>query len=249
MIVHEDEAPLYTVIVPAFNEEALLPACLEALRRSMEAVSHPGEIIVVDNNSRDRTAEIAREGGARVVFEPFNQISRARNAGARAARGRYLLFVDADTFMNGPLLGAAIEAMDSGGWCGGGATVTFDRPLNLFNRKLLGLWRAISRNFSLAAGCCIFCRADAFTEVGGFSEDVYASEEIWFSWRIRRWGRRHGKPFRIIPSPMIETSGRKTESITRLILVLLTFLCFPFAARFRATSWFWYNRADFPKAR
>ncbi|MBP7635367.1 glycosyltransferase [Candidatus Ozemobacteraceae bacterium] len=241
---HEALTPLYSIVIPAYDEEKLLPACLAAVNEAMTAVSWPGEVVVVDNNSRDRTGEIARERGARVVFEPFNQISRARNTGARAARGKYLMFVDADTFMNGPLLAAAVEAMHVRGWCGGGATVTFDRPLNLPNRKLLELWRAISRSFGLAAGCCIFCRADAFADVGGFSEKVYASEEIWFSWRIKRWGKQRGMPFRIIPSPMIETSGRKTESHLRMILVLLTFLCFPFAARFRATSWFWYRRAE-----
>lgn len=236
--------PLYSVIVPAYNEEKLLPACLEAVCRSMGSVPYPGEVVVVDNNSRDRTAEVAREHGAHVVFEAFNQISRARNAGAREARGRYLLFIDADTFMNGALLARAVEAMHSGGWCGGGATVTFDRPLSLFNRKLLELWRAISRSFALAAGCFIFCRADAFADVGGFSEKVYASEEIWFSRRIRLWGTKRRMPFRIIPSPMIETSGRKTDSLLRMILVLLTFVFCPFAPRFRATSWFWYHRND-----
>ena len=50
-----------------------------------------------DNNSKDRTAEIARAAGARVVFEPVNQIARARNAGAAAATGIWLVFVDADS--------------------------------------------------------------------------------------------------------------------------------------------------------
>lgn len=241
---HEALTPLYSVIVPAYNEEKLLPACLAAVNSAMVAVPWPGEVIVVDNNSRDRTSEVARERGARVVFEPVNQISRARNAGARAARGRYLLFIDADTFVTGGLLSAAVEAMHGNGWCGGGAMVTFDRPLNLFYRKILELWAAISRSFSLAAGCFIFCRADAFAETGGFSEKVYASEEIWFSRRLVRWGKQHRRPFRIISSPKIETSGRKMESLPRIFLVLLTFVLCPFAPRFRATSWFWYRRQD-----
>ena len=55
------------------------------------------ELIVCDNNSTDRTAEIARNAGARVVFEPVNQIARARNRGAAAATGDWLIFVDADS--------------------------------------------------------------------------------------------------------------------------------------------------------
>ena len=79
--------PRYSIVVPAWNEEALLPATLASLRTAMAAVPHEGEIVVCDNNSTDGTAAAARAGGARVVFEPRNQIARARNAGARAARG------------------------------------------------------------------------------------------------------------------------------------------------------------------
>ncbi len=79
---------------------SVLPATLDALQKAMKAIDMAGEMIVADNNSRDRTPEIAREHGAIVVFEPINQISRARNAGAKAARGRYLIFLDADTIIS-----------------------------------------------------------------------------------------------------------------------------------------------------
>ena len=75
----------YSIVVPAYNEEKLLPATLRTLRQAMNGASseRQGEIIVVDNNSTDTTADIARQAGVRVVFEPINRISRARNAGAR----------------------------------------------------------------------------------------------------------------------------------------------------------------------
>ncbi len=78
-----------SVVVPAFNEERLLGATLEAIRTAARAFDDRGgwELIVCDNNSTDRTAGIARAAGARVVFEPHNQISRARNRGAAAASG------------------------------------------------------------------------------------------------------------------------------------------------------------------
>ena len=62
----------YSVIVPAFNEEVELARNLPLLQRAMELSGRPGELIVVDNNSNDRTAEVARGLGARVVFEPVN---------------------------------------------------------------------------------------------------------------------------------------------------------------------------------
>jgi glycosyltransferase involved in cell wall biosynthesis len=69
-----------SVVVPAFNEERLLPATLAGTRAGMQAFGERGwssELIVCDNNSTDRTAEIARAAGARVVFEAVTQISRA----------------------------------------------------------------------------------------------------------------------------------------------------------------------------
>jgi glycosyltransferase involved in cell wall biosynthesis len=89
-----------SVVVPAFNEEKLITASLAAIRAAMTAFTDrgwAGELIVCDNNSTDRTAELARTAGATVVFEPVNQIARARNCGAAAATGDWLVFVDADS--------------------------------------------------------------------------------------------------------------------------------------------------------
>src|SRR5262245_58504290 len=92
-----------SVIIPAYNEEKLLPGCLAHVRAALAAnaaADWASEVIVADNNSTDRTAELARAAGARVVFEPVNQISRARNAGARVASGDLFLFVDADSTLH-----------------------------------------------------------------------------------------------------------------------------------------------------
>src|SRR5260221_6675890 len=88
-----------SVIVPAFNEEKRIVACVRSIHAALAANASlmlETEVIVADNNSTDATAELARQEGARVEFEPINQISRARNAGARVASGDWLLFVDAD---------------------------------------------------------------------------------------------------------------------------------------------------------
>ncbi|MCX7827224.1 MAG: glycosyltransferase, partial [Verrucomicrobiae bacterium] len=94
-------APQISVIIPAYNEERYLPTTLASLRQAADCYRRERgaeiEIIVADNNSSDRTADVARQCGAdAVVREPINQISRARNAGARAARGEWLAFCDAD---------------------------------------------------------------------------------------------------------------------------------------------------------
>jgi glycosyltransferase involved in cell wall biosynthesis len=116
---------MISIIVPAFNEEKLLGRTLACIREATAALpQQTWELIVCDNNSTDRTAEIARSAGARVVFEPLNQIARARNAGAAQAKGDWLLFIDADSSLSMALLRETAIAIQSGKVLAGGATVT-----------------------------------------------------------------------------------------------------------------------------
>ena len=234
--------PRYSVIVPAYNEAEWLPECLSAAREAMQAVNLEGEVVVVDNNSTDTTAEIARQMGARVVCEPINQISRARNAGAKAARSQYLVFVDADTRLPPPVLAEAIANLDSGECCGGGATVAFDRPLTGLMKQLLRLWHWLAHRYGLAAGCFVYCRRDAFDAIGGFSERVFASEEVWFSRQLGRWGKQQGKPFRLIDTQSVVTSSRKLDHPLSVHVALLLALLFPPAVYSRRLCNVWYKR-------
>jgi glycosyltransferase involved in cell wall biosynthesis len=236
----------YSIIVPAYNESAWLPASLKALQRAVSAVPLAGEIIVVDNNSSDDTAVIAREAGATVVFEPVNQISRARNAGAAEAQGRYLVFVDADTHVSPVLLAQALDNLQSGCCAGGGALVEFDVPLNTAARAGLAVWNRISARLQLAAGCFVYCRREAYLAAGGFSEAVYASEEIWFSRRIRRWGTKQGLAFCLITEPKALSSGRKLAwfSTWQQAGLMLLMLVFPFFVRYKRLCGFWYTRPE-----
>ena len=105
-----------SVIVPAYNEERLISKTLGQLRRAMMAFSQAGwdsELIVCDNNSTDRTAELARECRATVVFEPINQIARARNSGAAAASGDWYVFVDADSEPSAALFADVVEQIQA----------------------------------------------------------------------------------------------------------------------------------------
>ncbi len=232
----------YTVIIPAYNEAALLPATLDAAHTAMRAQSRPGELIVVDNNSSDDTAAVARQHGAQVVFEPHNQISRARNAGGRAATGRVFLFLDADTTLSPELLAAALDAMDTGQFVGGGAVVRFDRAVPLLPALVLACWNTYSRLFRLAAGCCLFCTRESFEAVGGFSERVYASEEIWYTKAIKRWARPQRIGFVILTATPVTTSARKADHPWRTAGTLCMLLLFPPAIFFRGLCGFWYRR-------
>lgn len=240
----------YAVVIPAYNEADYLPATLSALRKAMAAVAaaHSGRVVVVDNHSTDDTAKVARENGAdEVVFEPVNQISRARNAGARAAVTRgaeWLIFLDADTLVPPETLARALAALDSGAVCGGGAITVCDGELPFFVRNFLTVWNWSAAKFGLAAGCFVYCTREGYEAAGGFSEAVYAGEEVWFSNRLRKWGRRGGLAFRVIARPPVVTSDRKTQWFggARFTLQLAILLLFPFAARWRRLCGLWYRR-------
>lgn len=85
----------FSVIVPAFNEEAVLAGCLKAL--AVQTFAGRVEVIVVDNASTDGTAELAERCGARVVHEPKPGVCFARQRGLDAARGEIVVTTDADT--------------------------------------------------------------------------------------------------------------------------------------------------------
>lgn len=232
----------YSIIIPAYNEEALLPAALGSLKQSMCRVPHEGEVIVVDNNSVDGTAVAAAGAGATVIFEPFNQISRARNSGAAAAQGGFLIFLDADSAVTQDLLAAALNAMAAEGACGGGALPRFDEGAPRWGISILNVFNRIAPKLGIAPGGFFFCRKDVFHEVGGFSEKLFAGEEIDFSRRLKKYGRSHGMPFTVLTSPCFLTSHRKLKHPWRVFLQALMGILFPISPRFKSLCWLWYRR-------
>ena len=206
-----------SVIIPAYNEAKLLPQTLKAVHASAHAFSELGwtsELIVCDNNSSDNTAEIACASGAKVVFEPINQIARARNAGAAAATGDWFIFVDADSQPSPALFATVASEIQDGRCLGGGALVELDEySLGAW----LGnhLWNWISRLTRYAAGSFIFCEAQAFRELGGFSLDLFVAEEIEFSQRLNRLARKRDKSVKIITQHRLATSARKLALYSR----------------------------------
>src|SRR6187401_2800440 len=122
---------MLSFVVPAFNEEHELPASLEAIRVAAEAAKRPFEMIVVDDASTDATAEIARRAGAHVLSVNYRHIAAVRNAGARAAVGDILFFVDADTQIVAAHVTGAIDALEAG-YAGGGARIEAHGPIPIW---------------------------------------------------------------------------------------------------------------------
>jgi glycosyltransferase involved in cell wall biosynthesis len=202
---------LISIVVPAFNEEKLIERSLQSIQSAVIAFSEVGwdhEIIVCDNNSSDRTGEIARAQGARVIFEPVNQISRARNAGAAAASGQWLVFVDADSSPSAELFAEMVARIRSGKCIGGGATIEFDKTV-LWAIGVIRIWSWLSRWKRWMAGSFIFCETRAFRKLGGFSGELFVTEEIDFSKRLNDLARTRRQQVIILHHHPLKTSARK----------------------------------------
>ena len=210
---------MISLIVPAHNEEDWIGRSLLAIRDAMRAVNADHEVIVVNDASTDRTELIACEYGARLLQVAHRQISAARNAGAKEARGEILFFIDADTLINSAAVRAALRAIDEGA-AGGGCVPRFEGRLPLWFRIFYPLMVfTIRRLLRQTGGACLFCTRQAFAATGGFSEAHYAAEEdVWVK-ALKRHGRF------VVLNETVVTSGRslRTQSfwtIGRLFLRL-----------------------------
>ena len=200
-----------SIIVPAFNEEKLLGETLEQIKASAGALTKIGwesELIVCDNNSTDRTAEIARAAGANVVFEPVSQISRARNTGAAAATGDWLVFVDADSQPGAELFADMAEEIRSGRCVAGGSIFRWDKK-HFMHELFLPAINAGFRWRRMICGVFIFVETTAFRKLGGFSHEVFVGEDLEFSRRLNILAQETGKRFIILHRHPVVTSARR----------------------------------------
>lgn len=205
-----------SLIIPAFNEERLLGASLASIQTAAAAFERRGwerELIVCDNHSTDQTAAIARAAGARVVFEPVNQIARARNCGAAAATGDWLVFVDADSHPSAELFDDVAAQILAGACLAGGCTLRMDERY-WAGGFLTQLWNFISRWRRLLAGSFIFCETAAFRELGGFSQELYVGEELELSTRLKRLAADRGRTIMVLHRHPLVTSARKLRLYT-----------------------------------
>ncbi|WP_040550966.1 glycosyltransferase [Pedosphaera parvula] len=220
-----------SIIIPAFNEAKVIEACVQSAFAALRANATAGlmsEVIVVDNNSKDATAELARRAGAEVVFEAINSFSGARNKGASVASGEWLIFLDADTLLPAETLADALKEMEGGIAVGGTSTIDYGEvkwSIWLFAKAS----NLVIRTLKLTPGIFVFCRAQAFREIGGFDEKFLAGEDADFSARLGRWGRQHGLKIRILHENPVKTSDRKFHlyGFKEILTVIARCLLFP----------------------
>ena len=193
---------MISFIVPAYNEEHELSDTLAAIREAASGAKQPYEVIVVDDASTDATPKIASDAGAKVIPINRRQIAAARNAGGRAAQGEYLFFIDADTRINRAHVSGGIAALE-GGYTGGSARVAMDGFIPIWGRMLLRGFSSVYFGLNLGAGAFLFTTRRNFGVVGGFDEQYFAGEEVYFSIELKKLGG-----FKVMREPVV-TSARK----------------------------------------
>jgi glycosyltransferase involved in cell wall biosynthesis len=234
-----------SVIVPAYNEERYLGEALKSIQKAKEFLlkkdAVPVEIIVVDNGSTDSTSDIALSSGASVVKETKHNVARVRNAGASFAKGKVLVFIDADTIVPDELLWRINEVMVSQS-CFGGAVDTDYRATKTLVNIYLHLWRILGRLAGMAQGATQFCRREVYASMLGYDEALYMGEDIDFYWRMKQFAKRQNAHVCFIEDIQVVPSTRRFDqwSFWRILICTNPFYVLAFRRKERAWRG-WYR--------
>jgi len=235
---------MISVIIPAYNEEKYLPSTLASFRAAADG--HEVELIVVDNVSTDKTAEVARSFGACVLAESEHNIARVRNAGARAARGEILVFLDADTQVPMEAFGQIVEAMRDRSVAGGSFAVKFDwnAESSAIKRHYIRLCMWAGNILKIRMGAMQFCSREGFHAIAGYDETIYVGEDSEFQYRLDRYARDRGGRTIHFYEPKAVTSARRFNQVGLLRIVFMYHPITIYLLWRRASVWKdWYQDA------
>jgi len=238
---------LISIIVPAYNEEKYIGITLSSIKQAQHLLlSEKGisaEIIVVDNDSTDSTANIARSFEAEVFNEPTHNVAKVRNVGANRANGEILVFVDADVVVPERLLCRIHEAM-SDELCIGGAVDTNYQPAKYLVKVYLRMWRFVGKVAGMAQGATQFCRKDVYASLNGYDETLYMGEDVDFYRRLKRYAKRCNGYVQFIDDIQVSPSSRRFDEWFLWRTLVWTNPVFILVFRRRKSIWKdWYGRA------
>jgi glycosyltransferase involved in cell wall biosynthesis len=173
------------VVVPVRNAEAMVAACLESIVRQA-----PAELIVVDGLSTDRTVEIARSFGARILSDEGKGLPAARSIGARAATTRVLVLVDADVILPDGSLEALLREFHDGGYTALQAGLESESGRGYWGQALAEHHRTGLSRYWFGLVATVFER-DALL-ARGFDAAFESGEDIELRWRLALAGDKAG---------------------------------------------------------
>jgi len=198
-----------TVVIPAHNEAAFLPASLAAVRTAAERVDNAVEVVVVANRCTDSTAELAMAGGATAVEHSARCIAAVRNAGVAAGSGDVVVTVDADCTMHPDTLRQVVEHLTTGQFVGGGTKVVPERRSAGISATYAVMEVLVAA--TRVGGGVFWTQRSDFEAVGGFDESVTVGEDVDFARRLKARGRATGRRFTNLRSVPLTASCRKFD--------------------------------------
>jgi len=175
--------PLISVIITTRNEEENLGFCLESIKKQTFPSSKV-EVIVVDNNSTDKTKQIAKKYTPK-IYNQGPERSAQRNFGAQKARGKWLLFLDADTILSSKAIKKGLKKGEK------------ERLVGLYIAEIIlgnSFWcqvRRFERSFYdvTPIDAVRLIRADIFRQIGGFDRHLTGPEDWDLDKRVRALGK------------------------------------------------------------
>jgi glycosyltransferase involved in cell wall biosynthesis len=179
----------FSIIIPCHNEDLYLQHCLRSLMH-MEYPKENFEVIVVDNGSTDQSLSIAEKYADRVICLPDAKVGAVRNAGAKIATGKFLVFIDADCTLDNQWLARAETLVEKSKDTVFGGGITLPENANWVERHWL-LEGALGNTLpSDLIGCSIVIHSDQFKRTCGFNEHKSSGEDTDLAIRIRNNGTK-----------------------------------------------------------
>ena len=210
---------MVSIIIPAYNEENFLPKLLRSIKRQ---TYRNYEVLVVDANSKDKTQEIAKKYGARVV--QGGAVAVGRNNGAKKAKGEIFLFLDADVVM--PDASFLVRTISEFRRRRLGIATCVPEPMSdkkidhIFNEVFNVYTELLKAIMPHTPGFCIFVKRDIHEKVGGFDENVKLAEDHDYAKDAVKYGK-----FGILKSKKIPVSVRRFEKDGRFKIALKYIFC------------------------
>ena len=199
-----------SVIIPAHNEEKYIRRCIHSIKKADERFKGNTEIIVVCNRCTDKTAQIAKENGARVLYNEDRCIAKVRNAGIEAANGKIIVTIDADNRMTPGTLNEIYRLLKSGRYIGGGSPIRFERySFPLWCNDIL--CRVSFMITGLYSGI-FWAKKETFDAIGGFV-DKKAMEDVATAKLLKQYGKKKGKKYTTLKKNVLINSTRKYDDL------------------------------------